>query len=107
MINPFSCVFLFLSFIKGEKVQEYVWDTVANAFFCAFTNITQEVNAQTDIKDLKMKGEQGLDDYIMSFERLTQLGGYNINDQAVIDMFIDRLPPSLAINIAKFKAPQS
>ena len=53
-----------------------------------------------------MKGEQGLDDYITSFEQLAHLGGYNTNNQAVIDMFIDGLPPSLAINIAKFDAPQ-
>ena len=82
---------LFLSFIKGEKVQEwtqeqlrwamdyisqalgndnheYIWTTVANSFFCAFTNITQEVDAQTNIKDLKMKGDHGLNDYISTFE---------------------------------------
>ena len=54
-----------------------------------------------------MKGEHCLDDYIMSFEWLAHLGGYNTNDQAVIDMFIDGLPPSLAINVTKFDAPQS
>ena len=130
MHDPFSRTFLFLSFIKGEKVQEwtqeqlrwvvdyvaggpgredheYIWDTVSNVFFHAFTNITREVDAQTDIKDLKMKGEQGLDNYITSFERLAHLGRYNTTDQAVIDMFIDGLPPLLAINIAKFDTPQS
>ena len=63
MINPFSRVLMFLSFIKGDKVQEwtqeqlrwavdyvaqaagndnheYLWNTVSNAFFRAFTNIT-------------------------------------------------------------------
>ena len=54
-----------------------------------------------------MKGEHGLDDYITSFEQLACLEGYNTNDEAVIDMFIDGLPPSLAINIAKFNAPQT
>ena len=119
---------MFLSFIKGDKVQEwtqeqlrwavdyvaqaigndnhkYLWNTVSNAFFRAFTNITREVDAQTDIKTLKMKGDHGLDDYISSFERLARLGGYNLNDQAVVDMFIDGLPASLAINVAKFNNP--
>ena len=119
---------MFLSFIKGDKVQEwtqeqlrwavdyvaqaigndnheYLWNTVSNAFFRAFTNITREVDAQTDIKSLKMKGDHGLDDYISSFERLTHLGGYNLADQAVVDMFIDGLPTSLAINMAKFNNP--
>ena len=82
---------MFLSFIKGEKVQEwtqaqlqwavgyvaqapgndnheYLWDTVADAFYRVFTNITREVDAQTDIKTLKMKGDHGLDDYISTFE---------------------------------------
>ena len=119
---------MFLSFIKGDKVQEwtqeqlrwavdyvaqavgndnheYLWNTVSNAFFRAFTNITREVDAQTDIKTLKMKGDHGLNDYISSFERLTRLGGYNLTDQAVVDMFIDGLPALLAINVAKFNNP--
>ena len=130
MINPFSRVLMFLSFIKGDKVQEwtqaqlrwaidyvaqapgndnheYLWTTVVDAFYRAFTNITREVDAQTDIKTLKMKGDHGLDDYISTFERLVRLGGYNLADKAVIDMFVDGLPPSLAINVAKFNAPQS
>ena len=63
MTNPFSRVLMFLSFIKGDKVHEwtqaqlrwavdytaqapgndnheYIWDTVSDAFFRAFTNIT-------------------------------------------------------------------
>ena len=130
MLNPFSRVLMFLSFIKGDKVQEwtqgqlrwavdyvaqapgndnheYLWDTVADAFYRAFTNITREVDAQTDIKTLKMKGNHGLDDYISTFERLARLGGYNLADKAVIDMFVDGLPNSLAINVAKFNAPHS
>ena len=130
MISPFSRVLMFLSFIKGEKVQEwmqgqlrwavdyvaqapgndqheYLWDTVADAFFRAFTNITREVDAQTDIKTLKMKGDHRLDDYISTFERLARLGGYNLMDKAVIDMFVDGLPNSLAINVANFNNPHS
>ena len=130
IINPFSRVLLFLSFIKGDKVQEwtqeqlrwaldyvnqapgndnheYLWDTVSNAFFRAFTNITRAVDAQTDIKTLKMKGDNGLDDYISTFERLAHLGGYNLGDRAIIDMFIEGLPTSLAINVAKFNDPNT
>ena len=129
-MNLFSQVLLFLSFIKGDKVQEwtqeqlqwaveyvdqaprndnhkYLWTTVANAFFRAFTNIMCTVDAQTDIKTLKMKGDNGLDDYISTFERLTRLGGYNLDDRAVIDMFIEGLPASLAINVAKFNDPNT
>ena len=65
------------------------------------------MDAQTDIKTLKMKGDHRLDNYISTFERLARLGGYNLADKAVIDMFVDGLPPSLAINVAKFNAPQS
>ena len=54
-----------------------------------------------------MKGDHGLDDYISTFERLARLGGYNLADKAVIDMFVDGLPPSLAINVAKFNDPQT
>ena len=130
MTNLFSWVLMFLSFIKGDKVQEwtqeqlqwaidyvaqapgndnheYLWTTVSSAFFRAFTNIMREVDAQTDIKTLKMKGDHGLDDYISTFKRLARLGGYNLADQAVIDMFIDGLPTSLAINVAKFNNPRN
>ena len=54
-----------------------------------------------------MKGDHGLDDYISTFERLARLGGYNLADKAVIDMFVDGLPNSLAINVAKFNGPRS
>ena len=130
MTNPFSRTLMFLSFIKGDKVQEwtqeqlrwaidyvaqaagndnheYLWTTVSNTFFRAFTNITQAVDAQTDIKSLKMKGDQGLDDYISTFKQLARLGGYNLDDRAVIDMFIEGLPASLAINVAKFNDPNN
>ena len=130
LVNPFSRVLMFLSFIKGDKVQEwtqeqlrwavnymgqapgnnnheYLWTTISNAFFQAFTNITCTVDAQTDIKSLKMKGENGLDDYISPFERLARLGGYNLADCAIIDMFVNGLPASLAINVAKFNDPDT
>lgn len=80
---------------------------ITTAFFRAFTNITQEVDTQTDIKEPRMKGDHGLDDYINSFEQLTRLGGYNMNDRAMVDMFIEGLPNSLAINVAKFNTPQN
>ena len=83
-----------------------MWDTIATSFYRTFTNITKEVDAQTDIKQLKMKGDQGLDDYIATFEQMARLGRYNTDNQAVIDMFIDGLP-SLTINVAKFNAPQN
>ena len=121
---------MFLSFIKGDKVQEwtqeqlrwaidyvaqaigndnhkYIWTTISNAFFWAFTNITCTVDVKTNIKTLKMKGENGLDNYISTFERLACLGGYNLADRAVIDMFIEGLPASLAINVAKFNDPDT
>ena len=80
---------------------------MADSFYRAFTNITREVDAQTNIKDLKMKGDQGLDNYISTFEQLARIGGYNLDDKVVIDMFIDRLPASLAINVAKFNDPNT
>ena len=130
IVNPFSRVLMFLFFIKGDKVQEwtqeqlrwamdyvsqavgndnheYLWTTVSNAFFWAFTNITCTVDTQTDIKTLKMKGENGLDNYISTFEWLVCLGGYNLADRAVINMFVEGLPASLAINVARFNDPDT
>lgn len=65
------------------------------------------MDTQTDLKTLKMKGENGLDDYISTFERLACLGGYNLADHAVINMFIEGLPALLAINVAKFNDPNT
>ena len=54
----------------GNENHEYLWTTIANSFYQAFTNITREVDAQTDIKSLKMKGDNGLDNYISTFKWL-------------------------------------
>lgn len=54
-----------------------------------------------------MKGDNRLDDYISTFEQLARLGDYNLNDRAVIDMFVEGLPTSLAINVAKFNDPDT
>lgn len=94
---------LFLSFIKGDKVQEWtqgqvqwafnhlngggadtdahIWTTtITDAFVTAFTNITKALDVQTSIKDLQMKGENGLDNYKATFEHLAQISSSNLNN---------------------------
>ena len=41
----------------GADEHQYVWDTIADSFHTTFTNITHKLDAQTNIKELKMKDE--------------------------------------------------
>jgi beta-lactamase superfamily II metal-dependent hydrolase len=83
------CTMLFLFYIKGEEVQEwvqsqanwvfsylnvgnetnkYIWDMTWQGFQRAFTNTMKDIDTATSIKELKMKGVDRLDTYIATFE---------------------------------------
>ena len=97
---------LFLTFIKGPDVQEwvssqvswlgsriiartgrneeYLYDTVMDSLNTAFTDTMSLQKAKAEFRSLKME-RGGLDTYIAKFERLARMAGYNLQDQMVLD----------------------
>ena len=116
MRQAFTRATLFLSFIKGPNVhewataqvrwlmsrlcdganprEEYLYDTVEQAFQTAFTDTMSVQRAKAEFQEVKM--EQGdLDGYINKFERLARLTGYGLDTPFVLDKFGQGLVPGL------------
>ena len=128
MKQPFSWAMLFLTFIKGPNVQEWVgmqvmwlgrwlqagarkteehlYDTIMDSFNTAFTDTMSLQKAKAEFRTIKMeKGE--LDAYIAKFKRLTCLAGYNLQDQMALDRFGNRLNSGLYVAIVNNEDPRN
>jgi hypothetical protein len=113
---PLTRATLFLSFIKGPRVhewvtmqvrwihtrlsggatenEEYLYDTIINSFQTAFTDTMSVQRAKGEFQDVKMeKGD--LDAYIARFEQLARLAEYGLDAQLVLDKFARGLTPGL------------
>ena len=120
MSQVFSRAMLFLTYIKGPNVQEWVgsqvgwlgrrlmaggrrtdehlYDSVMDSFNTAFTDTMSLQKAKAEFQTIKM--EQGdLDTYIARFERLARVAGYNLQDRLVLDQFGSGLTSGLYIAI--------
>ena len=120
MKPPFSRIMLFLTFIKGPNVQEWVgaqgawlgrriwsgarrtdqhlYNTVIDSFNTAFTDTMSLQKAKAEFQSIKMEGGD-LDMNIAKFERLARIAGYNLQDQMVLDRFGSGLTSGLYIAI--------
>jgi hypothetical protein len=122
----FTRAVMFLSYIKGPNVHEWVqsrvhWLTeqltrgalqddeylyreMHTAFQNAFTDTMTMQKAKNEIQNLKMK-DGDVVGYTARFEQLCQLGNYDVNDEAVIDMYRHGLYPKLQVNIIQNERP--
>ena len=120
MSQVFSRTMLFLTFIKGPNIQEwvglqvgglgrclhagagkneeYLYNTVMDSFNTAFTDTMSMQKAKAEFQYIKMEGGD-LDTYIAKFERLTRLASYNLQHQIVLDRFGIGLSTGLYIAI--------
>ena len=120
MRQAFSRVMLFLTFIKGPNVQEWVgsqvgwlgrciqagarrtnlhlYDAVMDSFNTAFMDTMSLQKAKAEFQSIKMEGGD-LDTYIAKFERLARIAGYDLQDQMVLDRFGSGLTLGLYIAI--------
>ena len=120
MAQAFSRTMLFLTFIKGpnvqewvgsqvgwlgrcllaggRKVDEYLYDTVVESFNTAFMDTMSLQKAKAEFQTLKMEGGD-LDTYIAKFERLARIVGYDLQNQMVLDRFGSGLTLGLYIAI--------
>ena len=120
MTQAFSRAMLFLTYIKGPNVQEwvgsqvgwlgrcllaggrkankYLYDTVMESFNTAFMDTMSLQMAKAEFQTIKMEGGD-LDTYIARFERLARIAGYDLHNQMVLDQFGSGLTSGLYIAI--------
>ena len=120
MNQVFSRTMLFLTFIKGPNIQEwvglqvgwlgrwihkgarrtkeYLYNTIMDSFNSAFTDTMSTQKAKAEFQNIKMEGGD-LDTYVAMFERLARLAGYDLQNQLVLDKFGSRLTSGLYIAI--------
>jgi hypothetical protein len=60
--------------------------------------------AKNIIQNLKMK-DRDVDSYTAHFEQLCRLGNYDVNDEAVIDMYCRGLYPKLQVKVIQNERP--
>jgi hypothetical protein len=120
MISPFQRIALYLSFIRGKKVDRWVeekinqlrravvgdpiagipptyadtderlWHAFGTDFRNAFQDIAAEENAYEAPKSLTMKDDQ-IDEYIAHFEVLIAKAGWQQQEKGSIDLFFNGL----------------
>ncbi len=72
-----------------------LWNEVAMSFTRQFSNTLQKENTQSILrKGLKMRGED-IDAYVVEFEELVRMAGYQFDIPQTIDTFTDGLPMGL------------
>ena len=120
MEQVFSRTMLFLTFIKGPNVQEwvgaqvgclgqrlssggrktdeYLYDALVKSFNTTFTDTMSLQKAKAEFQTLKMEGGD-LDTYIAKFKRLARIASYDLQSQMVLDRFGSGLTSGLYIAI--------
>ena len=81
--------------------EENLWATIETRFHQAYTDTTEKVKAQQNIRDLKMKGDD-LDTFISQFQSIAKKARYNLDEEATLDIFQRGLPYKLVSNCIKF-----
>jgi hypothetical protein len=104
MATPLECTMLFLTFIRGPKVgnwvndqvklasrhirqggnktDEFIWDTIMAEFAVTFQDIMSHERAENELNYLQMEGGN-LDIYTAEFKHLAQLAKYNLDERLV------------------------
>ena len=129
MINPYQRTMLFLSYIQGPLVGEWVrgqhawlnhqivagrlpveeslWRTVLRNFRENFANILEREVAEARLREgIKMK-EGKIDNYIAEFEQLVRHAGYNPDDPQTLYRFTSGLPYQLYSKVYEHDRPNT
>src|SRR6266702_1192278 len=127
MINPYRRAMFFLTYIKGNRVNEWVmavnqwlarqiqggittndeqlWNEVATSFTRRFADSLAKENAQSILHaGVKMKGED-IDAYIVEIEELIRLAEYQFDVPQTIETFTDGLPTRLYQKVLELDRP--
>ena len=128
MTNAFSRAMLFLTYLQGPHVNEWVlsqhrwlvnevtnngvhpadinlWTTIERAFRRNFADTLEQEHAQAILKKgIKMQGEN-MDDYIARFEHLARQARYHLDNPQTLDLFTQGLPDALYTKIYELDDP--
>ena len=129
MINAFSRVMLFLTYMQGPYVNKWVllqhwwlinevttngvnpadqnlWNTVERALRQNFADTLEQEHTQAILKKgIKMQGEN-MDDYIAQFKHLACQARYHLDNPQMLDLFTQGLPDALYTKIYELDDPQ-
>jgi hypothetical protein len=130
MRNAYQRAMLFLTYIQGPLVNEWVkgvnawlrgqvirhrwlttdkrlWDEVGDSFNRQFANVMEQENAQAKLAE-GLKLERGdLDALITEFEQLVRHARYDINQELVLHVFTSALPDAMYAHIMQGPKPQN
>ncbi len=118
MNQPYTRCMLFLTYIQGDEVQnwvmkqilwlrgeigaggvlptnEWLWRETLRTFGHAFIDTMTEARARSELSKLKMMGGD-IDGFIAKFECLACNANYTLDEPTVLDKFIKGLPTKLA-----------
>jgi len=118
MNQPYTRCMLFLTYIQGDKVQNWVlkqilwlrneinargvqptnkwlWRETLQTFRHALLNTMTKVRAQSELGKLKMSGGD-IDGFIAKFKHLACDANYTLDEPTVLNKFIKGLPTKLA-----------
>lgn len=123
---PYKRVALCISYMRGPKVDDWTdeqqeamdkdvddgvveefeghWEKFRKAFETSYTDLAEGINAEKELKELRMK-EGDIDTYIATFKKLLRLGGYDETEHGAVSMFKKGLPQGLAIRIIQNSVP--
>jgi hypothetical protein len=116
MATPLEHTMLFLTYIQGPKVgnwvndqskvvsshictggnktDKFIWDTVMQEFAVTFQDIMSHERAENKLNHLHMEGGN-LDIYTSEFKHLAQLAEYNLDKRLVGQKYFNGLPEGL------------
>jgi hypothetical protein len=122
MATPLERTMLFLTFIRGPKVgnwvndqvkvasrhihqggnktNEFIWDTIMTEFANTFQDIMSHERAEHELNHLQMEGGN-LDRYSAEFKHLARLAEYNLDERLVGRKYFNGLPEGLRRAIVK------
>ncbi|KAI9436903.1 hypothetical protein H4582DRAFT_2077903 [Lactarius indigo] len=129
MATPYRRALLFLSYIKGVNVSEWVltmltwlngqiqagiprtseglWNEVTRSFMQRFRNTMEQEQAQYELKKgVKMIGGN-LDEYCTQFEQLIRRAQYRLDDPQTLDLFASGLPKDLYEKVYTLDNPRN
>jgi hypothetical protein len=84
----------------GHKTDEFIWDTVIDEFANTYQDIMSHERAENELNHLRMEGGN-LDIYSAEFKRLARLAEYNLEERLVGRKYFDGLPEGLRRAIVK------
>ena len=129
MHTPYSRAMLFLTYIKGDRVEDWISimtrdlnhqarhgvsindEILWNRLFKSFRRQYADMQERERVEDILNQGicmlGRKLDDYIAYYEQLTALAGYDPDNRLCLKYFTDGLPSQLYHEVLSLDRPRN